>query len=203
MNWHEAGSAVAVCCYSVGSQNLTGRSYPYGVVGVTGENNHWLAGSNVPYTAKGEYLWPWFSVNVSSPFGSVSGDGWYVYGSQVTFSVAPTTVTANGLLGNLGATMTFVGWNGDYTGLTATNKLTVDSSKTEVAIWRTEYGPFIPAIAGSSFAAVLLVSVFMLRKVAGSRKRVATKSPWVFCSNCGIKILRKDRFCEECGSRIS
>jgi len=203
MGWHAAESAVAVCCYSVGSQNLTGRNYPYGVVGVPGENNHWLAGSSVPYAAQGEYLWPWYSVDISSPFGNVSGGGWYVYGSQTTFSISPTKVSASGLLGDLGATMTFVGWSGDYTGPIIKNKLTVDSSKTEVAIWRTEYGPFVPTMAGSSFAAFLLVFLFMLQKVARSRKRILTRSPSMFCPNCGTKILRTDRFCKGCGSRIS
>lgn len=84
LTWHLADAAVALCCYSSGSARLGGVAYPYGVAGVPGENNHWLAGSGVPLKSEGEYLWPWFKVTVNSPYGSGSGSGWYVYGDTVT-----------------------------------------------------------------------------------------------------------------------
>jgi hypothetical protein len=88
--WHPATAAVTLCGYSVGSANYTGN-YPYGVEGIPGENNHWLAGSGLQYTPEGQYIWPWYYVNVKSTLGSTTGSGWYTENSQVT-PEAETTV---------------------------------------------------------------------------------------------------------------
>jgi hypothetical protein len=91
-----ADAAVALCCYGSGSAELNGVTYPYGVAGIPGESNHWLAGSNLPYKSEGQYLWPWFKVNVNSPYGGGSSSGWYVYGDIVNpiamsdFSISKT-----------------------------------------------------------------------------------------------------------------
>jgi hypothetical protein len=87
--WHEASDGVTVCCYSVTSDTYYG-DYPYGVAGVPGDNNHWLAGSNLPKRARGDYLWPWYQVTVSSPLGSSSGTGWYVKHSTISPSASQT-----------------------------------------------------------------------------------------------------------------
>ncbi len=204
MTWHKTGAAVASCCYSVASQELTGVNYPYGVASIQGDDNHWLAGSNLPYAAKGEYLWPWYYLDVRSPFGSVSGTGWHVYRSQAAISVTPTTVPADGWLGQLGVRMTFVGWNGDYAGSSPTITLTVDSAKTVKAIWNTEYGPIIPAIASSSFVAIFLagleITLSKVRVADLRNKRVVTPSVRMFCPHCGMAIRRKTNFCVECGA---
>lgn len=83
LNWHMPNSAVALCCYSSGSDKLSEPTYPYGIASIPGENNHWLAGSHLPHKAQGDYLWPWFRVSVTSPYGEASGGGWHVYGDIV------------------------------------------------------------------------------------------------------------------------
>jgi len=81
--WHQASAAVSACCYGVTSATYNG-AFPYGVEGVPGENNHWLAGSGLPYTPEGQFLWPWYYVTLESSVGSPAGSGWYVEGSQIT-----------------------------------------------------------------------------------------------------------------------
>jgi len=81
--WHLASEAVSICCYGVTSATY-GGAYPYGVESIAGQNNHWLAGSGLPYTPEGDYLWPWYYVTISSSLGSATGSGWYVEGSEIT-----------------------------------------------------------------------------------------------------------------------
>jgi hypothetical protein len=83
LTWHMAEAATALCCYSSGSDRLVGLTYPYGVAGIPGDNNHWLAGSKLPYAPEGQPLWPWYRVSVNSPYGNASGSGWHVFGDIV------------------------------------------------------------------------------------------------------------------------
>lgn len=81
--WHLATAAVTLCCYSVGSAKFSGN-YPYGIEGIPGENNHWLAGSGLQYRTEGQYIWPWYYVNVKSSLSPATGSGWYTKSSKVT-----------------------------------------------------------------------------------------------------------------------
>ncbi|MGA2791503.1 MAG: zinc ribbon domain-containing protein [Candidatus Bathyarchaeia archaeon] len=92
--WHTANTGVSNCCYGVTSDTFEG-SYPYGVEGIPGENNHWLAGSGLPTRADGEYIWPWYHVSVLSPYGAVAGSGFYVLGSSVRLAVANVNLSSN------------------------------------------------------------------------------------------------------------
>lgn len=93
--WHSAPAAVSLCCYGVGSDTFTGP-YPYGVQGIPGESNDWLAGSNLssPVQAEGAYLWPWYHVTVSSPQGETTR--WYAYGDTIDLSNVPTISPISG-----------------------------------------------------------------------------------------------------------
>jgi hypothetical protein len=103
--WHDATYAVSVCCYGQTSAKLTdSENYPYGVVSIPGENNHWLAGSNLPSMKQGKYLWPWYHVSINSRLGTVVGSGWYVYGDSVRPN-ASATINAND-----GQRYVFNGW---------------------------------------------------------------------------------------------
>ena len=81
--WRPASAAVAICCDSAGSPRAQGN-LKVGVVGVPGENNHWIVGSNLAFVSAGQYLWPWYYVKVESDYGNTSGSGWYVKGSYVS-----------------------------------------------------------------------------------------------------------------------
>ena len=44
--------------------------------------------------AEGDYLWPWYYVNVSSQLGGASGSGWYVKGTSI-YPSAPEQIPVN------------------------------------------------------------------------------------------------------------
>ena len=120
--WHMASSAVSLCCYSLGSDSYNGK-YPYGIVSVPGENNYWLAGSNLnnPIQHEGGLLWPWYQVNIEGlPTGVAFADGWYLYNTTIDLpnipEILPITASsryvlegwyANGVLLNAKGTGTF------------------------------------------------------------------------------------------------
>jgi len=83
--------AVSLCCYSLGSASYNGK-YPYGVVSLPGENNYWLAGSNLndPIQEEGDLLWPWYQVNVEGlPAGVTFQNGWYLYDTTIDLTNLP------------------------------------------------------------------------------------------------------------------
>jgi hypothetical protein len=100
--WHTLNAGVANCCYSVGSDTY-GGTYPYGVEGIPGENNHWLAGSGLPTLKNGAYIWPWYHVSVFSSYGTVAGTGYYVRGSSVHLEAADVNLSSN-------TRMSLAGW---------------------------------------------------------------------------------------------
>ena len=140
--WHSASAAVSLCCYGVTSATY-GGVFPYGVESIPGENNHWLAGSGLPYTPEGQYLWPWYHVTVSSQVSSATGSGWYVEGSEVTPQAEQTVPITEGERYYL------KGWtDGTYTasGFTADENMTLSAvyvkqySVTVTSEWGTTYG---------------------------------------------------------------
>jgi hypothetical protein len=98
--WHEVSAAVSNCCYSVGSDTYSGN-YPYGVVGIPGENNEWMTGSDLtnPIQEQGDFLWPWYQVSVSNlPNGMSFQNGWYVYDSEIDLTNAPEIIPVDAAL---------------------------------------------------------------------------------------------------------
>ncbi len=89
--WHMVSPAVSLCCYSLGSDSYSGK-YPYGVVSLPGENNYWLAGSNLndSIQEEGDLLWPWYQVNVEGlPAGVTFRNGWYLYDTTIDLTNLP------------------------------------------------------------------------------------------------------------------
>jgi hypothetical protein len=91
--WWQASEAQSLCCYSAGSDTY-GGNYSYGVESVPGENNYWLAGSNLPspIQEEGDYLWPWYHITIQDFQNMTTSTAWYVYGSTVDLTEAPSTV---------------------------------------------------------------------------------------------------------------
>ncbi len=99
--WHDATIGLSVCCFSAGSDTYSG-AYAYGVQSIPGQNNTWLAGSNLfsSIQEEGINLWPWYYVTVTSPYRNSSG--WYVLGDSVDLSMmadmVPISATSRFLL---------------------------------------------------------------------------------------------------------
>jgi hypothetical protein len=145
LKWHQPKAAVALCCYSVGSDKIPfGTRYPYGVAGIVGERNHWLAGSNLPTPNEGDYLWPWYYVTAASPFGKAEGTGWYVQNANVI----PKTTEEQ----DVGATERYVltGWLITGTS-TQAFEFTAKSNMTVTAIYSHQYLVTINSSIGSTY----------------------------------------------------
>jgi len=104
LNWRPVKFGVSLCCYSTASDSYYG-SYPYGVEGIPGDNNHWIAGSNLPIRSEGAFIWPWYHVTVNSTYGGATGSGWYVIDDTVSPHASPySEISAK-------ERMTLTGWN--------------------------------------------------------------------------------------------
>jgi len=139
--WHQVSAAASLCCYGVTSSSYSG-TFPYGVESVPGENNHWLAGSGLPIKTKGQGLWPWFYVSVTSAVGSAIGNGWYVEGSEVAPQAQLTIPISDGERYYL------EGWtDGTYTA----NGFTADQNMSLSAVYVKQYLVTVTSTLGSTF----------------------------------------------------
>jgi len=77
-----------------------------------------------------------YYLTVSSPYGTVGGQGWYVSGSTGYATLNTNTVD----YGN-GTRKVFLQWSGDASGTnyTQSNPIFMDGNKTAVAVWQTQY----------------------------------------------------------------
>jgi len=76
-----------------------------------------------------EYL-----LTIDSMYGEVAGAGWYLQGTNASFSVSPLVSSNNG------TRRVFLGFSGDYNSSTSTGWLTMNSAKRVNTSWKTEYG---------------------------------------------------------------
>jgi len=81
-----------------------------------------------------EALWvTQYKLTANSPYGQISGGGWYDKDQTATFSVtSPVT-------GGEGIRYTFNSWMGDYTGSSTTGTVTMNAPRTVTATWKTQY----------------------------------------------------------------
>ena len=78
-------------------------------------------------------------LEVYSPFGSVTGGGWYFENTDATISVTPTSVPLNGFMGWLGGRYVFDHWSGACNTAASQCDVLVDSPKSAVAVWRVDW----------------------------------------------------------------
>jgi len=108
--WHLASSARELCCYGAGSSQPY-TYFPYSVFSIPGQNNHWLAGSNLPSQTNvspfgfGRSLWPWYYVTVE---GRPSLNGWYGSGS-IIYPPTPAPIQIN-----QNQRQVFQGWSANH-----------------------------------------------------------------------------------------
>ena len=96
-----------------------------------------------------------FYVNITSPFGTPSGSGWFDKGSSASFSVTPTTTSAGLLTYNV-----FSGWSGDSTDKNSSATITIDAPKTIIAKWTVDSTQLYLTAAG--VAAVIIIAGAMV-----------------------------------------
>jgi len=76
---------------------------------------------------------------VYSPFGTVTGGGWYFQNTDATITVIPTSVPLNGFSGWLGGRDVFDHWSGACNTTTSQCDVLLDSPKSATAVWRVDW----------------------------------------------------------------
>jgi uncharacterized repeat protein (TIGR02543 family) len=166
--WHDAGSQAAVSLQSpVKLTNVT----RYVVSGFNGTGAAPLSGSGTSVsfalTSPSTLSFQWktqYLVQVSTPYGSPSGEGWYDSGSQAEISVSPTQV-ATGLL----TSKVFHGWTGNATGTSQSLSFTVDGPMSITATWVDNYTELY-VVGGVVAIAAVAGGVYLLRRSAAAKK---------------------------------
>ncbi len=127
---------------------------------------------NGPMTIEGRYRKEYY-LNVSSPIGETKGSGWYPGRSTASFSIDRTEVPAEGPLGLLGLSWTFVRWEGstDFLGLpfSSQGSVLVSAPAHIVAVWQEDWSR--PALILGILAVALVIALVM---VARARRRQTT-----------------------------
>jgi len=78
-------------------------------------------------------------LHVYSPFGTVTGGGWYFQNTDATITVSPTSVPLNGFPGWLGGRDVFDHWSGACNAPTSQCDVLVDSPKSATAMWKVDW----------------------------------------------------------------
>ncbi len=95
-----------------------------------------------------------YRLDVSSPYATTSGGGWYFANEHANVSVQPTWVFSEGLLGLLGVRQVFDHWTGACTTSQPECILPMNGPKETTAVWREDYT--IPVAAIVAIAAGIL-----------------------------------------------
>ncbi len=135
--WYDSGTtatatlSVGTVSGSTGVQNLfTGWGGDASGTGLT--SNAIIMNGAKTATANWETQ---YYLTASTPYGTVSGTGWYDSGASASATVSPSTVTENDELQHA-----FAYWSGDASGTASpSNAITMDGPKTAVANWKTQY----------------------------------------------------------------
>lgn len=148
-NWYNEGSEVTLTApetvpistgarYKFSYWDVDGTSQGIGVTQIT-------VLMDVNHTATAHYLREYY-LTVSSPFGIVSGEGWYQDGSTAYASLSTDIVDH----GN-GTRRVFISWGGDASGTNyaQSDPIIMDSPKTATANWKTQYYIEVSSLYGS------------------------------------------------------
>ena len=147
-----------------------------------------------------EYKIQYF-LNLTSPYGSVSGEGWYDAGSTANISVNPDQLSAGGILGLLGVKNVFANWQGaGTTVMPAAGEIIMNSSHVLQAVWQTDYSALYLS------AGVLGVFLLVL-SIAGAytykKRQVILDFSWLrdYMEKHGAVVIQDIR-CPYCGGEV-
>ncbi|MEM3361440.1 MAG: PKD domain-containing protein [Candidatus Bathyarchaeia archaeon] len=136
-NWYNEGTEVTLTAPDTVPVS-TGIRYKFSYWDVdgtpkTGNSINVLMDAN--HTATAHYSLEYY-LTVTSPFGTVGGEGWYPSGTTA-YATLNTGIVDHGN----GTRRVFTNWNGDATGTNyaQSNPITMNGPKTAVANWKTQY----------------------------------------------------------------
>jgi len=207
---------------------ITIDEYVSGATGVRYHcsDNTWTIYSEGPLTESHEFTYETeFQLTVDSPYGTVTGAGWYKKGSTASFSVSPTT-PLEGLLGTLGGKRVFQRWTGDSSVTSSSSTIVMDAPHHVTALWQEDIMmPMMIIIGLAAGGAVVVVIVIVARRKRGrimpitpaetptsaalplaqEVSPVTPESPGVltkkYCMLCGEELSSAAGFCTKCGAK--
>jgi len=119
-----------------------------------------------PLTLQGLYRTEYF-LNVTSPFGTTGGSGWYPKDSGASFSIDPTVVPAPGILGVLGLKKAFAGWSGSQNILGVPNEahgsVIMRGPTTITATWHDDWGAMLLSVLALLLVAAAIAVLAFVR----------------------------------------
>ncbi len=203
--WFPAGTLVQTSQASQVVAGSTGTQYAFKgwqINGTPQSGNPLSITLDKPYTAIAKYTTQ-YQLAVVSAYGNPQGSGFYDAGSIAQFSVT----TPSGFP----IQQIFVSWQGDFTGTSAQDSITMDKPHTVQAVWSTSYLPLIAIIvvAGAIIGGLL---VWRSRRRPPPETKptptpAATQSTTigaaaVKCDNCGTENSSDQKFCTNCGQEL-
>jgi hypothetical protein len=109
-----------------------------------------------------------YYLNVTSPYATTGGSGWYFSGETANATVQPTVLFHEGLLGVLGVRRVFDRWAGNCSSIQPECVLTMTGPMQATATWKDDYAITVVIFAVVAIGAALAM---LLRKKLGERKR--------------------------------
>ncbi|MEM3576948.1 MAG: PKD domain-containing protein [Candidatus Bathyarchaeia archaeon] len=136
-NWYNEGAEVTLTAPET-VPIATGARYKFSYWDVDGApktSNPITVLMNANHTATAHYVTEYY-LTVSSPFGTVGGEGWYQSGATA-YATLNTGIVDHGN----GTRRVFTSWGGDASGTNyaQSNPIVMDSPKTAMANWKTQY----------------------------------------------------------------
>jgi hypothetical protein len=136
--------------------------------GITSANRRVVVGNSLVLTANyvTQYL-----LEASSPYGNVTGGGWYFENAIANLSVEPSSVPVEGVPGWLGGRYVFDHWSGDCSSSTAQCSIMMNGPKQAIAVWRVDWSETAVASIVLVASALLLAMRARLRKGTKAHRR--------------------------------
>jgi hypothetical protein len=132
---------------------------------------------NGPITLIGRYNTEYY-LEVRSPIGNTEGSGWYPKDDVASFSVDPTTLSEEGLLGLLGLKRSFVKWagSGNFLGVQETpiGAVVMKEPTTIEAVWQEDWSSVFLSL-GILIPAVLVIAIAIAIMARRGRSRQTPK----------------------------
>jgi hypothetical protein len=110
-------------------------------------------------------------LHVYSPFGTITGGGWYFQNTDATITVAPASVPLNGFLGWLGGRYVFDHWSGACNATTSQCDVLVDNPKSATAIWRVDWSLTMIFAVVIAVSAACVAALERKRRVSSKRSK--------------------------------
>ena len=158
------------------ANNSTRLKFDHWSDGSTSTNRSALAQSDIGLEA---FYVTQHPLILNSSLRVTSGADWYDSNSNATFSVTPSYVPMDGVMGMLGARIAFQGWyeNGNLITSSSTGTIAMNQAHTLVASWQPDYT--IPEAVAAALALVIFVGVAFFtakRKTQPVKKRSKSRS---------------------------